>query len=102
MLNYIYIIYIIYQLFVIKELEMPLQLSLCNMEHYGFPANANALLKLYQHILDTMKKLENRIYALHGSRFNLSSASTVAKVQLLNDKLLNKIDYHFELFPIRY
>ncbi|XP_011187693.2 DNA polymerase theta isoform X1 [Zeugodacus cucurbitae] len=69
-----------------KELQMPLQNSLCNMELIGFPANEAALRKLFQQMLETMKKLELKIYEMHGGRFNLGSTSAVAKVLGLHRK----------------
>ncbi|XP_075148990.1 DNA polymerase theta [Haematobia irritans] len=69
-----------------KELEMPLQISLCNMEVIGFPASSDALHKLFQQMVDSMKKLEKKIYELHGSRFNLGSSQAVAKVLGLHRK----------------
>lgn len=73
----------------IPELEMPLQLSLCNMEDIGFPTSSDALQKLFQQMVDTMKKLETKIYELHGSRFNLGSSSAVARVCTNNVKHLS-------------
>uniref|UniRef100_A0A0K8V363 DNA polymerase theta n=2 Tax=Bactrocera latifrons TaxID=174628 RepID=A0A0K8V363_BACLA len=69
-----------------KELQMPLQNSLCNMELIGFPANEAALRKIYQQMLETMKKLELKVYEMHGGRFNLGSSSAVAKVLGLHRK----------------
>ncbi|XP_011203461.2 DNA polymerase theta isoform X1 [Bactrocera dorsalis] len=69
-----------------KELQMPLQNSLCNMELIGFPANEAALRKIYQQMLETMKKLELKIYEMHGGRFNLGSSSAVAKILGLHRK----------------
>lgn len=59
---------------------MPLQMSLCNMEHTGFATNSQALHKLFQQMVDAMKKVESKIYELHGSRFNLGSSSAVSRV----------------------
>lgn len=59
---------------------MPLQISLCNMEDIGFPTSSEALHKLFQTMINTMKRLETKIYELHGSRFNLGSSSAVARV----------------------
>lgn len=59
---------------------MPLQLSLCNMEYIGFPTSSKALHKLFKQMVDVMKKLETKIFELHGSRFNLGSSSAVARV----------------------
>lgn len=59
---------------------MPLQMSLVNMELEGFPTNSEALQKLYQHLVETMKRLEMKIYELHGTRFNLGSSAAVARV----------------------
>lgn len=65
---------------------MPLQLSLCDMEIYGFPANEDSLRELFQQMMDAMKKLETKIYEAHGSRFNLGSTSAVARVGVRNLK----------------
>uniref|UniRef100_A0A1B0BTV0 DNA polymerase theta n=1 Tax=Glossina palpalis gambiensis TaxID=67801 RepID=A0A1B0BTV0_9MUSC len=74
-----------------KELEMPLQMSLVNMELEGFPTNSEALQKLYQHLVETMKRLEMRIYELHGSRFNLGSTAAVARIVGLHRKSNGRI-----------
>ncbi|XP_053947271.1 DNA polymerase theta isoform X1 [Anastrepha ludens] len=74
-----------------KELEMPLQNSLCNMELFGFPANEAALRKVFQQMLEVMKKLELKIYEMHGGRFNLGSSSAVAKVVGLHRKATGRI-----------
>lgn len=71
------------KLYYLVELEMPLQNSLCNMEMIGFPANEAALRKIFQQMLETMKKLEFKIYEMHGGRFNLGSSAAVAKVMRL-------------------
>ncbi|XP_055853276.1 DNA polymerase theta [Episyrphus balteatus] len=73
------------------ELEMPLQMSLCEMEIYGFPTNESHLRKLFQQMMDTMKKLETKIYETHGSKFNLGSASAVARVVGLHRKANGRI-----------
>lgn len=65
---------------------MPLQLSLCNMEITGFPSSETALRKLYQQMVEAMKKLESRIFEIHGSKFNLGSSTAVAKVVGLHRK----------------
>ncbi|KAI8130699.1 DNA polymerase theta [Lucilia cuprina] len=73
------------------ELEMPLQMSLCNMEDVGFPTSSEALHKLFQQMVDSMKKLETKIYEMHGSRFNLGSSSAVARVVGLHRKSNGRI-----------
>uniref|UniRef100_A0A1I8PUM1 DNA-directed DNA polymerase n=1 Tax=Stomoxys calcitrans TaxID=35570 RepID=A0A1I8PUM1_STOCA len=95
-----------------KELEMPLQISLCNMEVIGFPASSDALHKLFQQMVDSMKKLETKIYELHGSRFNLGSSQAVARVLGLHRKsngrvstskqILEKIDTPISQMIITY
>lgn len=50
------------------------------MELCGFPSNEAALRKVFQLMLEMIKKIELRIYELNGSRFNLGSAAAVAKV----------------------
>ncbi|XP_067619568.1 DNA polymerase theta isoform X2 [Eurosta solidaginis] len=74
-----------------KDLEMPLQSSLFNMELTGFPANEAALRNLFQLMLETMKKLELKIYEMHGGRFNLGSSAAVAKVVGLHRKASGRI-----------
>ncbi|CAD6992368.1 unnamed protein product [Ceratitis capitata] len=70
---------------------MPLQNSLCNMELIGFPANETALRKIFQQMVETMKKLELKIYEMHGGKFNLGSTSAVAKVLGLHRKASGRI-----------
>lgn len=80
---------------VFLELEMPLQMSLCNMEDVGFPTSSEALHKLFQQMVDSMKKLETKIYEMHGSKFNLGSSSAVARVSftyILNIFYYNMVD----------
>ncbi|EDV94624.1 DNA polymerase theta [Drosophila grimshawi] len=74
-----------------RELEMPIQISLCHMESIGFPAKGHRLQTLFQQMLATMKKLEAKIYELHGSRFNLGSTQAVAKVLGLHRKANGRI-----------
>ncbi|KAH8358548.1 hypothetical protein KR093_000848, partial [Drosophila rubida] len=69
-----------------RKVEMPIQLSLVNMECVGFPAKEHRLQLLFQQMLGTMKKLENKIYELNGSRFNLGSTQAVGKVLGLHRK----------------
>lgn len=69
---------------------MPIQISLWKMEVIGFPVNEGALGNLSKHILEVMKKLERKMFELHGSRFNLSSTSAVARVRKI-------YCYYFEL-----
>uniref|UniRef100_A0A1A9W5U6 DNA polymerase theta n=1 Tax=Glossina brevipalpis TaxID=37001 RepID=A0A1A9W5U6_9MUSC len=74
-----------------KELEMPLQMSLANMELDGFPTNSDALQKLFQNLVETMKRLEMKIYELHGTRFNLGSSAAVARIVGLHRKSNGRI-----------
>ncbi|KAL7729135.1 hypothetical protein ACLKA6_009605 [Drosophila palustris] len=74
-----------------RKVEMPIQVSLCNMECTGFPAKEHRLQLLFQQMLGTMKKLENKIYELHGSRFNLGSTQAVAKVLGLHRKANGRV-----------
>ncbi|XP_061390041.1 DNA polymerase theta [Musca vetustissima] len=74
-----------------KELEMPLQISFCNMEDVGFPTSSEALHKLFQQMVDAMKRLEAKIYELHGSKFNLGSSSAVARVLGLHRKTNGRV-----------
>lgn len=66
-------------------------MSLCNMECIGFPAQEHRLQRLFQQMLGTMKKLEVKIYELHGARFNLGSTQAVAKVLGLHRKANGRI-----------
>lgn len=70
---------------------MPIQVSLCNMECMGFPAKEQRLQLLFQQMLGTMKKLESKIYELHGSRFNLGSSQSVGKVLGLHRKTNGRV-----------
>lgn len=65
---------------VFRSLEMPIQLSLLNMELTGFPINEKKLYKKIQESTDILKKLELHIYRLAGHRFNISSTKEVAKI----------------------
>ncbi|KAH8258272.1 hypothetical protein KR038_009069 [Drosophila bunnanda] len=69
-----------------RDIEMPIQLSLCHMEAVGFPAKEQRLQRLFQHMVAVMKKLEGKIYEQHGSRFNLGSTQAVAKILGLHRK----------------
>lgn len=70
---------------------MPIQLSLCHMECIGFPAKEHSLQRLFQQMLATMKRLESKIYELHGSRFSLGSTQAVAKVLGLHRKANGRV-----------
>ncbi|XP_017968668.1 DNA polymerase theta isoform X1 [Drosophila navojoa] len=74
-----------------RELEMPIQMSLCHMECIGFPAKEHSLQRLFQQMVATMKRLESKIYELHGSRFNLGSTQAVAKVLGLHRKANGRV-----------
>lgn len=65
---------------VFRSLEMPIQLSLLNMELIGFPINENKLYQKIQKSTEILKKLELHIYRLAGHRFNISSTKEVAKI----------------------
>lgn len=76
-------------------MEMPIQHALFQMESVGFPVNQRLLSALSQDMSMCAKKLENKIYALHGRRFNITSSREVAKVSIdikiiffLNKKLI--------------
>ncbi|KAH8382703.1 hypothetical protein KR009_004872 [Drosophila setifemur] len=69
-----------------RDVEMPVQLSLCHLEVVGFPVRQHRLQNLLQHMVSLMKKLESKIYEKHGSRFNLGSSEAVAKVVGLHRK----------------
>ncbi|EDW42404.1 DNA polymerase theta [Drosophila sechellia] len=73
------------------DIEMPIQLTLCQMELVGFPAQKQRLQQLYQRMVAVMKKLETKIYEQHGSRFNLGSSQAVAKVLGLHRKAKGRV-----------
>ncbi|XP_039491520.1 DNA polymerase theta [Drosophila santomea] len=73
------------------DIEMPIQLTLCHMEFVGFPAQQQRLQQLYQKMVAVMRKLETKIYEQHGSRFNLGSSQTVAKVLGLHRKANGRV-----------
>ncbi|ALC45469.1 mus308 [Drosophila busckii] len=75
-----------------REVEMPIHLSLCHMECLGFPVKEHRLLRLYQQMLAMTKKLESKIYELHGSRFNLGSTQAVGKVLGLHRKPSGRVN----------
>lgn len=70
---------------------MPIQLTLCQMELVGFPAQKQRLQQLYQRMVAVMKKVETKIYEQHGSRFNLGSSQAVAKVLGLHRKAKGRV-----------
>ncbi|XP_055376820.1 DNA polymerase theta isoform X2 [Condylostylus longicornis] len=72
------------------ELEMPIQRVLACSEVIGFSINFSRIQQLTNQLFSTMKNLENKIYLLHGSRFNLGSSLTVAKVLGLHKKINGK------------
>ncbi|CAO1305584.1 unnamed protein product [Diamesa hyperborea] len=65
---------------VFRSLEMPIQLSLLNMELIGFPINEKKLYQKIQESTEILKKLELHIYRLAGQRFNITSTKEVAKI----------------------
>lgn len=73
------------------DIEMPIQLTLCQMELVGFPAQKQRLQQLYQRMVAVMKKVETKIYEQHGSRFNLGSSQAVAKVLGLHRKAKGRV-----------
>lgn len=70
---------------------MPVQLTLVKMETAGFSINTNDVISLSQELSDCLKKLEKKIYQIHGRKFNLSSSTEVAKVLGLNKNSNGKI-----------
>lgn len=61
---------------------MPIQRSLIRMELVGFPIDFDELAVISDLVIDLMQKLEQKIYQLHGKRFNIASTNDVAKVIL--------------------
>lgn len=68
-----------------------MQIALYKMEIFGFPTNHDSIRKLNQDMQSTMKKLENRIYEMNGSKFQLGSSSAVAKVLGLHRKANGRV-----------
>ncbi|XP_017142193.2 DNA polymerase theta isoform X1 [Drosophila miranda] len=71
---------------IFREVEMPIQIVLCRMECVGFPAKHQRMGRLIKHMLDTLNKVEIKIYKMHGSKFNLGSTQAVANVLGLHRK----------------
>lgn len=78
----------------VKENEMPIQRSLIQMELIGLAVNYNELRKTSDSIATLMQKLEQRIFQMHGKRFNISSSNEVAKVWFLFHTLLNIFEFY--------
>ncbi|XP_034663462.1 DNA polymerase theta isoform X1 [Drosophila subobscura] len=74
-----------------RDVEMPIQLVLCKMECYGFPAKQQRMTRLVKYMLDSLKKVEKKIYAMHGSYFNLGSTQAVANVLGLHKKPTGRV-----------
>ncbi|SPP80381.1 DNA polymerase theta [Drosophila guanche] len=74
-----------------KDVEMPIQLVLCKMECYGFPAKQQRMTRLVKCMQDSLKKVEKKIFAMHGSYFNLGSTQAVANVLGLHKKPTGRV-----------
>ena len=76
---------------VFRSLEMPIQLSLLNMELTGFPINEKKLYQKIQESTEILRKLELHIYRLAGQRFNISSTKEVAKILGIHKNTKTKV-----------
>ncbi|XP_041447673.1 LOW QUALITY PROTEIN: DNA polymerase theta [Drosophila obscura] len=76
---------------IFREVEMPIQLVLCKMECVGFPAKQQRMSRLVKHMMETLKKLESKIYAVNGSYFNLGSTQAVATVLGIHKKPTGRV-----------
>lgn len=57
-----------------------MQYVLMKMEKYGFPVSEKVLKKTLEDSEDIRDKLEKKIFALHGRRFDINSRDEVKKV----------------------
>ena len=62
------------------DVELPLEMTLYDMEKTGFMINREVLLSLQENYSNQAKELENMIYDLAGQKFNLQSPKQTAKV----------------------
>lgn len=64
---------------VLRNLEMPIQKLLVQLEVAGFPVNSKKLHSLIENCVKHQKSLEEYIYRLHGRPFNLTNLASVAQ-----------------------
>ena len=62
------------------EIELPLQSVLAQMELYGIRIDLNALTEIDKVLSAQLKDLENTLYELAGSTFNINSPSKTAEI----------------------
>lgn len=75
---------------VFQSHEMMIQAVLLKMEISGFPINVKKLQSSIEDATMLQRQLEQRIYELHGRKFNLSSSTEVSKVVGIHKNLENK------------
>lgn len=68
-----------------KDIEMPLVVSLHDMEHVGIAVNENALKEYGDQLAVRIVELEEKIYELSGETFNINSPKQLGEI--LFDKL---------------
>lgn len=62
------------------EVELPLELTLYDMEKEGFKINREVMLSLQEKYSKQVKELESMIHELSGQKFNIQSPKQMAKV----------------------
>lgn len=62
------------------EIELPLAKALAKMEYYGFKVDKQKLLSFSQELTQKINKLEQQIYALAGTQFNLNSPKQLSEI----------------------
>lgn len=75
---------------VFHSLEMKIQVVLAKMELTGLPINVQKLQSSIEDATMLQRKLEQRIFELHGRKFNLSSSKEVSKVVGIHKNLQTK------------
>lgn len=70
----------------LTDVEMPVQLLLLRMEYHGLCVNYQSAELLHLEISGFVKKLEVEIFKLHGNKFNINSATQLAKALGINLK----------------
>jgi DNA polymerase-1 len=73
-----------------RDIEMPLVPVLVNLETNGVLLDTKALQQSSEHFTATMKQMENEIYQLAGSEFNVSSPKQVGEVLFERLKIVEK------------
>ena len=75
---------------VFQEIEMPLLPVLARMEMNGVRLDTESLKRTSQVFSDEMAKIENKIYDLAGSPFNISSPRQVGEILFDRLKIVEK------------